>query len=385
MEEMNFVQLGLTEPMLKAVAKMGFLEPTTVQREVIPAMRAGQDIMAKAPTGTGKTLAFAIPILERVDPGSSAVQALVLAPTRELAIQIDEEFKKLCAFLPGIHSIVLYGGQNIENQIKALQRLKPQVVVATPGRLEDHLRRRTVNLSQVSIAVLDEADRMLDMGFIHEVRRILDGLKNRKQLALLSATMSREVMDISWIYQRDPLEVTVQPKQQDLPPIKQYSIETPGDKMDEIAYLLDREQYERVLVFCNTKTMCQRVAIFFYQRGYSADSIHGDATQKQRELTMERFRSGELRMLVATDVAARGLDIQGVDAVFNYDIPNENESYLHRIGRTGRAQKPGVAYTLLTRFEGLRMRELARMTRSAIEPLEPHCKEKTFWSFSAKK
>ncbi len=376
----SFEALSLSEPLLRAIEKMGFSAPTTIQSEAISPLREGRDLVAKAPTGTGKTLAFAIPMIEGVELELEAVQGLVLAPTRELAIQIGEEMGKLCAFLEDLRIVTLYGGQRMEVQQKKLKKT-PHIVVATPGRLQDFLRQRLLSLDQVRFAVLDEADRMLDMGFMKEVRGLLDRMKNRKQLALLSATMSREVMDISWIYQRDPVEIVVQAKQQDLPPITQYSIETAADKMDEIAFLLDKERYERTLVFCNTKSMCQRLGIFLFQRGYSADCIHGDMTQRLREQVMERFREGELRVLVATDVAARGLDIQGVDAVFNYDIPNENENYLHRIGRTGRAQQKGVAYTIITRFEGFRMREIARMTRSTIEPMPPNCKPSEGFNF----
>ena len=330
-----------------------------------------KDVIAKAPTGTGKTFAFGIPMVEHVDPASDAVQGLVLAPTRELAIQIMEELRDLCEFKEGVRAVVLYGGQPIEKQITQLKK-KPQIVVATPGRLMDHMKRRTVRLDQVQTVVLDEADRMLDMGFIHDVTRILDQIKSRRNLGMFSATISREVMDISWVYQRDPVEIVVRADEQNKPDIQQYRIAVDrGEKVDITVKLLEAGSYERAIAFCNTKNMTDRLAGLMKMKGISAESIHGDIQQRIREQTLNKFRRGALRVLVATDVAARGLDIDDVDVVFNYDVPDENEYYVHRIGRTGRAKRHGVAYTLVSTItEEMRMDDIQKITKNEVVRLK---------------
>ena len=364
----TFSQMDLSPAIQKALRRLKLSRMTTVQAEAIPPMMDWRDVIAKAPTGTGKTIAFAVPILEHVDPANRSVQALILAPTRELAIQICGEFRKLATFLQGVKTSVLYGGQRIDQQIREL-KAGPQIVVATPGRLRDHLNRRTISLGTVHTAVLDEADRMLDMGFVHEVTRILDLTKNRRCLALMSATISREVMDIAWVYQRDAHEIHVANEEEDKPPIEQYSIEVRGSKTQDMLDIIAAYQYRKVLIFCNTKHFAHRLAHTLMGRGCSADCIHGDVSQNIRERVIKSFRQGRLNMLVATDVAARGLDITGVDAVFNYDIPNENEYYLHRIGRTGRAKQQGVSYTFYTPFDAVRLKEIAKYTRSQMTPL----------------
>jgi len=361
----TFDQLDISPAIRKALRRQNLSQMTTVQAESIPPLMEWRDVIAKAPTGTGKTIAFAIPILEHIDPKDKSVQALILAPTRELAIQICGEFRKLTAFMQDIRTIVVYGGQRIDRQIKEL-RAGPQILVATPGRLRDHLDRRTTSLENVHTAVLDEADRMLDMGFIQEVTEILDLTVNRRCLALMSATISREVMDIAWIYQRDAAEVSVADIDEDKPPIEQYSIEVRGSKTQDMLDIIKAYQYRKVLIFCNTKRFADRLSQTLLRRGYAADCIHGDVRQQMREKVMQSFRRGSLNMLVATDVAARGLDITGVDAVFNYDIPNENEYYLHRIGRTGRARQQGVSFTFCTPFDDMRLKEIAKYTRSRM-------------------
>ena len=366
-----YKDLGLSEATMKALEKKGFTQATAIQGGAIPYFMDWKDVVAKAPTGTGKTFAFGIPMVEHIDPESDKVQALILAPTRELAIQIRDELRDLCAFREGVRVVCLYGGQPIDKQITQLKN-RPQLVVATPGRLMDHMKRRTVKLDDVQTVVLDEADRMLDMGFIQDVTRILDKMPHRRNLGLFSATISREVMDISWVYQRDPAEITVRPVEENRPDIQQYQIELDGreKKLDTMVALLNGGEYERAIAFCNTKNMTDRLAGLLKMRGITCEAIHGDIQQRVREQTLKKFKDGKLRVLVATDVAARGLDIDDVDVVFNYDVPDEQEYYIHRIGRTGRAKKHGVAYTLVASVtESIKMRDIARNTKADIQLL----------------
>ena len=370
-EIVRYDQLGLSPEIMRALDKKGYIQATPVQGGAIPYFMKWQDVIAKAPTGTGKTFAFGIPMVEHIDPESDAVQGLVLAPTRELAIQIMNELRDLCEFKEGVRAVVLYGGQPIDRQINQLKK-RPQIVVATPGRLMDHMKRRTVRLDQVQTVVLDEADRMLDMGFIHDVTRILDQIKHRRNMGMFSATISREVMDISWVYQRDPVEIIVRPDEENKPDIQQYRIDVDRNEKAEItARILDAAGYERAIAFCNTKNMTDRLTGLLKMRGISAEPIHGDIQQSVREKTLGRFRKGEIRVLVATDVAARGLDIDDVDVVFNYDVPDENEYYVHRIGRTGRAKRHGVAYTLVSTItEAMRMDDIQKITKNEVHRLK---------------
>ena len=366
-ETVRYADLGLSEPVMRALEKKGYETATPVQGGAIPYFMEYKDVIAKAPTGTGKTFAFGIPMVEHIDPASAEVLGLVLAPTRELAIQIRDELRDLCAFREGVRTVCLYGGQPIEKQITQLKK-KPQIVVATPGRLMDHVKRRTLRLDKVETVVLDEADRMLDMGFVRDVTRILDQLKHRKNMGMFSATISREVMDISWVYQRDPVEITVPADQENKPDIAQYRLDVDRrEKADTMARLLEMGGYERVIAFCNTKNMTDRLSGLLSMRGISCQAIHGDIQQSVREKTLKKFREGRIRVLVATDVAARGLDIDDVDAVFNYDVPDENEYYIHRIGRTGRARRHGVAFSLVSSVpEGLRLDEIEKNTGNHI-------------------
>ena len=364
----TYAELGLSEAIMRAIEKKGYVQATPVQAGAIPYFMEWKDVIAKAPTGTGKTFAFGIPMVEHIDPECADVQGLVLAPTRELAVQIQEELRDLCEFKEGVRTVCLYGGAPIDRQINTLKK-KPQIVVATPGRLMDHMKRRTVRLDKVQTVVLDEADRMLDMGFVRDVTRILDQLKHRRNLGMFSATISREVMDISWVYQRDPVEITVRPVEESKPDITQYRIDLDGreQKLDTIAALITHGEYERAIAFCNTKNMTDRLAGLLKMRGISCEAIHGDIQQRIREKTLEKFKRGEIKVLVATDVAARGLDIDDVDAVFNYDVPDENEYYIHRIGRTGRARRHGVAFSLVSSVpEGLRLDEIEKNTGNHI-------------------
>ena len=366
----RYDEMGLSPEIMKALNKKGYERATPVQSGAIPYFMEGRDVIAKAPTGTGKTFAFGIPMVEHADPESTDVNFLVLAPTRELAIQIQEELRDLCEFKEGVRTVVLYGGAPIEKQIKQLKN-RPQIVVATPGRLMDHMKRRTVRLDHVETVVLDEADRMLDMGFIRDVTHILDQIKSRKSIGMFSATISREVMDISWVYQRDPVEITVQADDQNKPDIDQYRIEVDRSAKAELMLrLMEHGGYERAIAFCNTKNMTDRLTGLLRMGGLKCEAIHGDIQQSAREKTLQRFREGKLQVLVATDVAARGLDIDDVDVVFNYDVPDENEYYVHRIGRTGRARRHGVAYTFLSGItEELRMDQIIKGTRNTVKKL----------------
>lgn len=366
-ETVYYKDLNLSEAVMRAIDKKGYVQATPVQGGSIPFFMDWQDVIAKAPTGTGKTFAFGIPMVEHTAPECRDVTGLVLAPTRELAIQIRDELRDLCAFKEGVKVVCLYGGQPIDKQIVQLKK-DPQIIVATPGRLMDHVKRRTVRLDKVQTVVLDEADRMLDMGFVRDVTHILDMMPHRKNLGMFSATISREVMDISWVYQRDPAEITVQADQENKPDIVQYRMEVDrSHKADTLARLLEMGGYDRVIAFCNTKNMTDRLAGLLQMRGISCEAIHGDIQQRVREKTLQKFREGQLRVLAATDVAARGLDIDDVDAVFNYDVPDHNEDYVHRIGRTGRAKRHGVAFSLeATITESLRMDDITKNTGNTI-------------------
>ena len=368
--EVTFESLGLSEAMLKALEQKGYGWPTTIQAEAIPHFMQWKDVIAKAPTGTGKTFAFGIPMIEHIDPENEAVQGLILAPTRELAIQIGDELRGLLTYFEGIRVAVLYGGASIGPQIKALEK-KPQIVVATPGRLMDHYNRKTIRLDKIQTVVLDEADRMLDMGFFKDVTRIIEKVKNRKNLGLFSATISQEVMTVQWMYQRDEVEITVEPKQEDRPDIDQYCLTcTPLEKSEKTLRLIKTQGYERIIIFCNTKHMCQRLSDDFQRAKLDCDCIHGDIRQSQREKTMQKFRDGKLAILVATDVASRGIDVDDVDCVINYDVPDENEYYVHRIGRTGRAKRKGVAWSIIGNFpEKAKLDEICKFCNFTVKPM----------------
>ncbi len=370
MTELTFQDLGLSQEILSALDKKGYGYPTKVQAEAIPPLLAWKDVIAKAPTGTGKTYAFGIPMISHIDPELEELQGLILAPTRELAIQIGDELRGLLAFYKDIRVAVVYGGQKIDTQIRQLKR-KPQIVVATPGRLMDHYNRHTLRLDKVQTVILDEADRMLDMGFFKDVTRIIEKVKNRRNLGLFSATISQEVMTVSWMYQRDEVEITVRPEAEEKPDIDQFSVTVPAlEKEDAVLRLLKLEGMDRVIIFCNTKHMCQRLSDDLQRHGVQADCIHGNIAQSSREKTMQTFRQGKLPVLIATDVASRGIDVDDVDCVINYDIPEENEYYIHRIGRTGRARKKGVSYAIVGSFpEKAKLDEIAKYSHFEIKPM----------------
>jgi len=355
-----FNQMDISSEVLKAIDKMGFSSVTAVQAKTIPEMMAGRDIIAIAPTGTGKTCAFGIPMLEYVNLKDSRIQEVVLCPTRELALQIAKELEELAVFIPQIKIAVLYGGQPIVKQLNQLKR-NPQIVVATPGRMLDHLQRGTVKLSHVHTMVLDEADEMLKMGFVKDVTKIIESAPPNRQLVMFSATTNQDVMTIAWKFQQEPLEITVEATKENRPNITQYVISTVREKKyEDLLYLLDADAFSRVMVFVNTKSMADRLCKRLQKEGYSCDCLHGDIKQALRNQVMQAFRNAKFNILVATDVAARGIDVDDVEAVINYDLPNENEYYLHRIGRTGRAKKQGVSFSLVTFQESVRMDEILK-------------------------
>ena len=370
MEQNLFSSLPVDAAILQAVEQMGFQQMTEVQSKAIPPMLKGRDVIAKAPTGTGKTCAFGIPLIQRVDTDSSDVQAIILAPTRELATQICDDLRQLTQFLPQLRTVVVYGGQSMEKQKQQLKK-GAQILVATPGRLLDLMQHRSVVLSKVNMAVLDEADKMLDMGFYKDVRKILDSLKGLKQMCMFSATISREVMDIGWLYQRDLEEITVLPVQDSEPKIDQYSIQCIGrEKIEIILRLMKQFEVSRAIVFCNTKYTTGMVAEQLHAQGLNTACLHGDMRQSERNKIMEQYKAGEIDILVATDVAARGIDVSDIQVVFNYDIPQENDAYLHRIGRTGRAKKEGISFVLHSKDEQKRLDNIIHYTRSHIIALE---------------
>ena len=371
MEQVTFQDLGLSPQILQALEQKGYGYPTRIQAEAIGPLMQWKDVIAKAPTGTGKTFAFGIPMIEHIDAASEDLQGLILAPTRELAIQICDELRGLLKFYKDIRVAVVYGGAKIEGQISQLKK-HPQIVVATPGRLMDHYNRKTLRLDKVKTVILDEADRMLDMGFFDDVTKIIEKIKNRKNLGLFSATISQEVMTVSWMYQRDEVEITVPADQENRPDIDQYSITVPPlEKISIVLKLLRTMQPARCIIFCNTKAMCQRLSDDLRRAGVDADCLHGDIRQATREKTMRTFKEGKLPVLIATDVASRGIDVDDVDCVLNYDIPEENEYYIHRIGRTGRAKRKGVAISIIgTLPEQAKLDEIAKYSHYQVQKVK---------------
>ena len=372
---MNFTELSssVRSEIIRATQAMGYTEMTEIQQKAIPLMLAGHDMIAKAPTGTGKTVAFGIPILQKAAGfPAGAPKAVVLSPTRELAQQIAQDLANLAQFLPEIRVVCVYGGAGLEKQQKQL-KAGCQIVVATPGRLMDHYRHHALDLSQVTTIVLDEADEMLNMGFYKDVRGIIDLLKSRESLSMFSATISREVLDIGWLYQHNAAEVDVQPVQESSPKIAQYKLLTTGrDKLADLAQIIISKDYKRVMVFCNTKYNTGMLANQLARLHFNVDCLHGDLSQAERNRIMQRFKAGEINVLVATDVAARGIDVSDVDAVINYDVPEENEHYTHRIGRTGRAKREGASYLFYTKDEQKRVDTLLRLTRNTDDCRSVH-------------
>jgi len=360
--------MGLSKELMQGLTKMKFTTPTPVQEAAISPMMSKQDLLAQAPTGTGKTCAFGIPIIEGIDSESRAIQSIILCPTRELAIQTTTVLKNLNAYKQGIRVLALYGGEPIQRQIMALRR-RPQIIVATPGRLMDHIRRRTARLGNVSSVVLDEADRMLDMGFRDDMETILQQTPDSRQTVLFSATLSPVIKSIAATYQKSPEQITIKQDTLTVDRVVQYYSEVRQKaKMPALLELMKENPFSLGLVFVATKAMADSLAQQLCEHGYKADALHGDMRQRQRDVVMDKFRRRKIQILVATDVAARGIDVSDIDVVFNYDIPDDYDSYVHRIGRTGRASRNGLAYTLIYPREREKLKGIIKATKATILP-----------------
>ncbi|MBD8498672.1 DEAD/DEAH box helicase [Paenibacillus arenosi] len=361
----TFAEFGLDPKVLQAITELGFEESTPIQEKAIPVAMTGSDMIGQAQTGTGKTAAFGIPLISKIDVEDERVVALVMTPTRELAIQVAEEIGKLSRF-KGVRSLPIYGGQDIGRQIRAMKK-RPHIIIGTPGRLLDHINRKTIRLSDVTTVVLDEADEMLDMGFMEDITSILSQVPDERQTMLFSATMPPNIQKLANTFLKNPEHVSVMPKQVSAPLIEQCYMEIPErSKFDALSRLLDMESPDLAIVFGRTKRRVDELAEALQKRGYTADGLHGDLSQNQRDNVMRKFRDGSIDVLVATDVAARGLDVSGVTHVINFDLPQDPESYVHRIGRTGRAGKEGSAWSFVTPREIDHLHFIERVTRHRI-------------------
>lgn len=366
MERLNFEQLGLRPEILKAVKDMGFEETSPIQTKAIPLMMSGADLIGQAQTGTGKTAAFGIPLLEKIDPKNKKLQAIVLCPTRELAIQVAEEIRNLAKYMHGIKVLPIYGGQEIVKQIRSLKS-GVQLMIGTPGRVMDHMRRKTIKMSEVQTVVLDEADEMLNMGFREDIETILEGVPEERQTVLFSATMPKPILEITKKYQKEAELIKVTKKELTVPQIEQFYYEVrPKNKEEILSRLLDIYNPKLSVVFCNTKKQVDLLVNGLLGRGYFASGLHGDMKQEQRDHVMQGFRAGKTDILVATDVAARGIDVDEVEAVFNYDLPQDDEYYVHRIGRTGRAGREGRAFTFVSGKEIYKLKDIQRYCKTKI-------------------
>ncbi len=364
MKKLRFNELNLSEHILSAVKEMGFEEASPIQSETIPVILSGKDVIGQAQTGTGKTAAFAIPVIEKLDINSRFIQALILCPTRELVMQVTEEFRKLMKFDKNSSDssvVAVYGGQEIDRQFKALKK-KPVIIVGTPGRIMDHMRRGSISFSEVSMLVLDEADEMLDMGFREDIEFILGETPPERQTVMFSATMSKEILSLTDRFQKNPVIIDVTSQKINSPIIDQMYFEiSEKAKPEAVARLIDFYDIKLALIFCNTKTKVDELVEILKTRGYFAEGLHGDMSQKQREKVMSGFRNGVVEILVATDVAGRGIDVNDINAVFNYDLPRDDEDYIHRIGRTGRAGKSGRSFTFVNGREIYNLRRIERV------------------------
>ena len=366
METVRFEEMGLSEEIQKAVRYMGFEEASPIQVKAIPAMISGIDLIGQAQTGTGKTAAFGIPILEKVDPKLKKLQAIVLCPTRELAIQVADEIRNLSRYMHGIKVLPIYGGQDIVKQIRSLKS-GTQIVIGTPGRVMDHMRRKTMKLDFVHTVVLDEADEMLNMGFREDIEFVLSGVPEERQTVLFSATMPKPIMEITKKFQNNAKVIKVTKKELTVPNIEQYYYDVKPKKKEEVlSRLLDIYSPRLSVVFCNTKKQVDLLVNALLGRGYFAAGLHGDMKQEQRDRVMQGFRTGKTEILVATDVAARGIDVDEVEAVFNYDLPQDDEYYVHRIGRTGRAGREGRAFSFVSGKEVYKLKEIQRYCKTKI-------------------
>lgn len=368
MDVTKFEELQLDDRIIRAITEMGFEEASPIQAQAIPVVLEGRDMIGQAQTGTGKTAAFGLPLLQKVDPKVKKLQAIVLLPTRELAIQVAEELRRFAKFMHGIKVLPVYGGQDIVRQIRALKD-GTQIVVGTPGRVMDHMRRKTVKMDHVHTVVLDEADEMLNMGFLEDMETILSQLPEERQTLMFSATMPQAIADIAKKFQKDPVTVRVIKKELTVPKVTQYYYEVkPKNKVEVMCRLLDMYSQKLSIVFCNTKRQVDELVQALQGRGYFAEGLHGDLKQVQRDRVMESFRNGRTDILIATDVAARGIDVGNVEAVFNYDIPQDDEYYVHRIGRTGRAGREGKAFSLVVGKEVYKLRDIQRYCKTKIIP-----------------
>ena len=377
-EKVRYDESGLDDRIIRAVSEMGFEYMSPIQKAAIPVMMEGRDIIGQAQTGTGKTAAFGIPILQKIDPDNKHLQAVVLCPTRELAMQAADDIRDFAKYMFGIRVLAVYGGQDISRQIRALSG-GVQIVVGTPGRVMDHMRRHTMKLSDVKVLVLDEADEMLDMGFRDDIETILQGMPEERQTALFSATMPEPILQITRKYQKDASYIKMTPKEITVAAIEQAYYRIPQKMKEEVLVrLLDYYNPQRALIFCNTKRMVDQLAENLKGKGYLCDGLHGDLSQNQRDTVMGLFRNGRINILIATDVAARGIDVSGVEAVFNFDIPEDIEYYVHRIGRTGRAGKSGKSFTPVGGREMYKLREIENICHTKIEERRvPSAKEVT--------
>lgn len=367
MEQVSYKESGIDERILRAVGEMGFEQMTPIQAQAIPVMMEGRDVIGQAQTGTGKTAAFGIPLLQKVDPENKHLQVMVLCPTRELAIQAALELRNLAKFMHGIKVLPIYGGQDINKQIRSLKDAV-QVVVGTPGRVMDHMRRHTLKLDHVELMILDEADEMLNMGFREDIETILAQVPKEHQMALFSATMPPAILEITKKYQKNAVRIKVAQKELTVPLVKQYYYEVRSqNKVEVVCRLLDYYDPKRSLIFCNTKRMVDELTDNLKGRGYFAEGLHGDLSQHQRDQVMGSFRNGKTEILIATDVAARGIDVDDVEAVFNYDVPQDIEYYVHRIGRTGRAGRTGRSFTLVVGKEIYKVRDIERVCKTKIK------------------
>lgn len=367
MDSIRFDEMELNPSILRAIEEMGFEAMSPIQVKAIPAMLAGRDIIGQAQTGTGKTAAFGIPLLQMTNPRERALQSLVLCPTRELAIQVAEEIRRLAMFMHGIKILPVYGGQEISKQIRSLKG-GVQVIIGTPGRIMDHMRRKTIRLDNVKLVVLDEADEMLNMGFREDIETILKDAPKERQTVLFSATMPGSILEIARTYQKSAEMVRVVKKELTVPKIEQYYYEVnPSNKEEVLSRLLDMYNPKLSLIFCNTKKKVDELTEALKGRGYFAEGLHGDLKQQQRDRVMNSFRNGKTEILVATDVAARGIDVENVEVVFNYDVPQDDEYYVHRIGRTGRAGREGRAFTLIVGKEVYKLRDIQRYCKTKIK------------------
>ncbi len=368
METVRFDELQLDERILRAVADMGFEEASPIQTQAIPVQLEGRDIIGQAQTGTGKTAAFGIPLLQKIDPKVKKLQAVALCPTRELAIQVADEIRRLAKYMHGVKVLPIYGGQDIVKQIRSLKD-GTQIIIGTPGRVMDHMRRKTVKFDFVHTVVMDEADEMLNMGFLEDMETILSQLPEERQTVMFSATMPPAILDIARKFQQEPVNVKVVKKELTVPKVTQYYYEVkPKSKLEVMCRLLDMYAPKLSVVFCNTKKQVDELVQSLQGRGYFAEGLHGDLKQIQRDRVMNSFRNGKTEILVATDVAARGIDVDDVEAVFNYDLPQDDEYYVHRIGRTGRAGREGIAFSFVVGKEVYKLRDIQRYCKTKIVP-----------------